>query len=88
MYGGKLKGKEQQREIESLIMQLGDKGWMVRAKAAISLGRMGEPASVPAVISALNDENYLVRYHAADALRQIGTPEAMQIVKEWEKINQ
>ena len=83
----KLKGKKQGNKIESLIKRLKDKGWMARAKTAISLGRLGEPEAVPALIKALSDDNYLVRYHAADALKQIGTPEAVTAVKKWDKAN-
>ena len=83
----KYKRKEQKSKIESILKQFENKGWIVRAKTAISLGRLGEPEAVPGLIKALSDENYLVRHHAADALKQIGTPEAVKAAKEWERRN-
>ncbi len=72
----------QSNEGQRLIKQLGNTNWIDRAKAAISLGRIGEPIAVFALIDALNDDHYLVRCHAADALKQIGTPQAIKAVEE------
>jgi HEAT repeat protein len=82
-----LQDKGPGKKIESLIKLLRDERWLVRAKAAISLGRLGGRATVPALIQALSDENYLVAYHAADALKRIGTPEAVKALKVWEQNN-
>ena len=87
MNAGQFQDRGQVKKIESLIKQLKDRSWLVRAKAAISLGRIGERATVPVLIKALSDENFLVRHHAADALKQINTPEAVKAVVAWEKNN-
>lgn len=44
--------------------------------AAVALGNLGDPASVPALARALEDVEPLVRGHAAWALGRIRTPEA------------
>lgn len=77
--------REQSKQIESLTKQLSDNNWLDRAKAAISLGRLGQPEAVPALICALGDDHYLVGYHAADALKQIATPQAETAIKQWEQ---
>ena len=82
---GKSPSRRQEKIAESLIKQCKDKSWLIRAKAAISLGRLGDHVTVPTLIQALSDENYLVRYHAAEALKQIGTPEAVRAAKVWER---
>ena len=87
MLKGQVQNRKQVKQIESLIKQLRDKSWLVRAKAAISLGRTGEGLAISALIKSLSDENFLVRHHAADALKLIGTPEAVKAAATWEKSN-
>ena len=82
-----LQSKRQGRKVQSLIRQFGDKNWLIRAKAAISLGRLAAPTAVYRLIDALSDENYLVRFHAAEALKQIGTPKAVKAATVWEQDN-
>jgi HEAT repeat protein len=48
-----------------------------RAEAARELGRLGDPAAVPALVAALSDPNYLC-VSAALALAQIGDPRAIE----------
>ena len=79
--------KRRAKQIESLIRQCSDNSWLIRAKAAISLGRLGSPTAVHRLINTLSDKNYLVCYHAAEALKQIGTPEAVKAVNVWENSN-
>lgn len=63
----------------------------VRARAALALGRIQSPRSVPAIVPLLQDETSLramialprVCDAAAQALEQIGGDEAMQSVKAW-----
>jgi hypothetical protein len=51
---------------------LEDANYKVRVQAAIVLGRLGEPGTVPSLIKALGDANKTVRAIAAQALGQIG----------------
>ena len=58
-------------------------GWYV----ADALGRIGDPAAVPALIEVLDNENVLVRVrgYVASALQKIGTPEALEAMEKWRK---
>jgi hypothetical protein len=51
---------------------LEDTNYKVRVQAALVLGRLGDPAAVPALIKALGDPNKTVRGIAAQALGQVG----------------
>jgi len=62
----------QKKEIESLIVQLGDEDKDIASKAADKLASIGKPA-VPALIQALSDEDVHVRYYATSALCDIGS---------------
>jgi hypothetical protein len=53
-----------------------DHSYKVRAEAAIVLGRLHRPRSVPALLGALRDPHPVVRATAADALARIGSPAA------------
>ena len=53
----------------------------IRCAAAISLGQLGNPDSVPGLIEALHDQDDPnVRGAAARALEMIGTPEALDAI--------
>ena len=61
------------KKVLSLIKQLRDNNWIDRAKAAMALGRLGEPAAVAALIDALQDSHYLVRRLPAEVLARISS---------------
>ncbi|MCZ6678357.1 MAG: HEAT repeat domain-containing protein, partial [Candidatus Poribacteria bacterium] len=71
------------------IEALGHFDWQVRARIAISLGSIGEPAkeAVPALIGRLQDVNMAVRDSASWALARIGTPEAVQAAEAFTNKN-
>jgi len=54
----------------------------IRRNAAVALGNIADPASVPALIRALNSEPALVRGHTAWALGRIGGVEARNALDE------
>lgn len=51
--------------------------YRVRAQAALSLGRIAEAETVPALVGALDDRHAAVRAAAAQALGRIGSPAAI-----------
>jgi hypothetical protein len=51
-----------------------DPSWRVRLQAAVVLGKLRDPRSVPSLLRALSDENETVRGLAAQVLGQIGEP--------------
>jgi HEAT repeat protein len=53
---------------------LRDPTWYVRAHAAESLGKIGDPAFVTALGTALEDRSWWVRRNAMDALVRLGDP--------------
>ncbi len=55
---------------------LHDPSYRVRVGAALVLGRLGKPRSVPALVRALGDTNPTVRGSAASSLGRIGDPAA------------
>lgn len=61
-------------EVEQSVMH--DRSYRLRVGAALVLGRLGQPRSVPALTSALGDGNPAVRATAAQALGRIGDPAA------------
>ena len=67
--------ESQDRRVEALIEQLQAPHWIERAKAAMSLGRIKDPAAIDSLETHLGDAHYLVRYHVTEALRQINTSE-------------
>ena len=71
-------GAEATRGADRLAELLGGSGsYRVRAQAALSLGRLGEPGSVSALVDALEDAHPAVRAAAASALGRIGSPSAL-----------
>ena len=49
-----------------------DPEWPVRALAAASVGRLGDPVAVPRLERAMGDPAYWVRHHVAGALLALG----------------
>ena len=74
----------QDRRVQALIKQLKETHWVERAKAAMSLGHIGDPTAIAALKVCLEDTYYLVRYHATVALRQIDSAEAIKGVENLE----
>nr|AIA16023.1 HEAT repeats [uncultured bacterium] len=60
----------------------------LRRNAAVALGNIGDPASVPALVRALNCESPLVRGHAAWALGRIGGSEAAKELLSRQRIEE
>ncbi len=53
-----------------------DSSWRVRLQAAVVLGKLRDPRSVPALLRALGDDNETVRGLSAQVLGEIGAPSA------------
>ena len=51
-----------------------DSSWRVRLQAAVVLGKLHDPRSVPALLHALSDDNETVRGMSAQVLGEIGEP--------------
>ncbi len=64
-------------ETQNLIQALTSHDSKVRQSAAEALGKIGDPASIPALTTALSDEHSDVRLYAAEALWKIGDPAAV-----------
>jgi putative heme-binding domain-containing protein len=58
-----------------LLARLKDADAGVRFQAATALGRVGNPAAVPALIEALTEEDFFTRYAVFTALNRIGRAE-------------
>jgi HEAT repeat protein len=54
------------------LAAMDDPEWPVRAIAAASVGRLGDPAAVPRLERAMGDPAYWVRHHVANALLALG----------------
>jgi HEAT repeat protein len=54
------------------LAAMDDPEWPVRALAAASLGRLGDPVAVPRLERAMGDPAYWVRHHVAGALLALG----------------
>lgn len=65
--------ESQEKKIERLVGQLGDKNWKARFETVTELVEIGKPA-VPALTKALGDENQDVSWGAAWAFEGIGEP--------------
>lgn len=78
---------------EMLLPQLSSDDANIRGRAAMKLGRIGNPIAVPTLISLLSDSsdtdyfihNERVCDYAAKALQEIGTAESIAAVKKWQK---
>ena len=51
-----------------------DPSWRVRLQAAVVLGKLRDPRSVPSLLRALHDDNETVRGLSAQVLGEIGAP--------------
>ena len=73
----------------ALIPLTSDEDASVRAAAVLSLGKLAQPESVPALSISLRDTvqpsnvDEPICYLAATALRAVGTAEALTVVDEW-----
>ena len=54
-----------------LIKALGNEEFVVREKAALALGTIGDPIAIPALEELSSDENPYVRNSAEDAMKSI-----------------
>jgi hypothetical protein len=59
-----------------------DPNYKIRVQAALVLGKVRDPAAVPALIKALTDQNATVRGIAAGALGDIGDPLAADALRD------
>ena len=72
--------------IDRLISILStSQSYKVRLQAAVSLGRLKDRRSVPALSRALRDQQFTVRAVAAAALGQIGDPSALRALKRQQR---
>ena len=77
-------------EAESVTVCLAamdDREWPVRALAAASLGRLGDPIAVPRLERAMGDPAYWVRHHVAGALLALGPAGAAALTRAREHDN-
>ena len=70
------------RDVEGLIRALKDSDWLVRARAAEALGKIGDSRAVEPLIEALDDVNVIVQIYAAEALHKIGNERANEASEE------
>src|SRR5205809_1688854 len=70
-------GGEDTTVVRALIARLKDENAGVRAAAARSLGRLGDPRAVPPLIDVLADSGPEVRSAAVEALADLGDPRAI-----------
>ena len=68
--------------LEDLIDQLKDKDPVKRYEAAVELGKLGDPAAIPALMEALSDEDKYVSYWAASSLGDLKALEAVPVLVE------
>jgi len=69
------------RAVDALIDALGYNNLLIREAAIQSLGKIGDPLSVPYLIAALNDDRFAVKYNAVKALENIGSKEAVPFLQ-------
>lgn len=55
-----------------------DTDYLVRAQAAVALGKLKDPKAIPYLVTALSDNSNYVRIDSANALGNIGDPQAIQ----------
>lgn len=68
----------QERAVGPLIEALGDEESYVRARAAASLGSIGDPSAVGPLIEALDDQDASVRSRAVDSLGNFKDPRVVE----------
>ncbi len=69
------------RAVDALIDALSYNNLLIREAAIQSLGKIGDPLSVPYLITALNDDSFAVKYNAVKALENIGSKEAVPFLQ-------
>jgi HEAT repeat protein len=69
------------RAVYALIDALNYDNLLIREAAIQSLGKIGDPISVPYLITALNDDKFAVKYNAVKALENIGSKEAVPFLQ-------
>jgi len=69
------------RAVDALIDALSYNNLLIREAAVQSLGKIGDPLSVPYLIAALNDDSFTVKYNAVKALENIGSKEAVPFLQ-------
>lgn len=69
------------RAVDVLIDALNYNNLLIREAAIQSLGKIGDPISVPYLITALNDDRFAVKYNAVKALENIGSKEAVPFLQ-------
>ena len=69
------------RAVDVLIDALNYNNLLIREAAIQSLGKIGDPLSVPYLITALNDDRFAVKYNAVKALENIGSKEAVPFLQ-------
>ena len=62
------------------LIQLGNDSALLRQKAAVALGGLGDKRTVQPLVAALRDSNRKVRKCAARALRKLGEPAVVSLV--------
>jgi predicted NACHT family NTPase len=67
--------------ILTLRQALNDEDSWVRRRAAVALGKIGNPEAVAVLIQALNDEDSWVRRNTANALEEIGSEAAVEALR-------
>jgi len=67
--------------ILTLRQALNDEDSWVRRRAAVALGKIGNPEAVAVLIQALNDEDSWVRRNTANALEKIGSEAAVEALR-------
>jgi len=63
-------------DIDYLVELLSNTEWLARVSAAQELGKLGDPAAVPALMRCLNVSDPILKLSALKALGRIGDPRA------------
>ncbi|MFN8529563.1 MAG: HEAT repeat domain-containing protein [Anaerolineae bacterium] len=74
---GMLGGEEALRTL-MLVVNNPNEDIIVRGRAALMLGKLGDARAVDPLIEALDDSGYQTRLNAAEALGKIGDPRAIK----------
>ncbi|MDX2162351.1 MAG: HEAT repeat domain-containing protein [bacterium] len=74
---GMLGGEEALRTL-MVVVTNPNEDIIVRGRAALMLGKLGDSRAVDPLIEALADSGYQTRLHAAEALGKIGDPRAIK----------
>jgi HEAT repeat protein len=69
------------RAVDALIDALSYNNLLIREAAVQSLGKIGDPLSVPYLITALKDESFAMKYNAVKALENMGSKEAIPFLQ-------